>query len=199
MKSIGPKDKEFLNIITASPDGRQSHSSCIVKAHGTQRPGKTFRMDGGELWFYCPEGAILAGNFYKFLRGDIEDKWVQKYTNSDTVPDLSLCKSIDRHQSGGSSFEIGVTLANYPDYGESQSFTNYEYLQKLCTDGVCKYDLVSVRNRSIFVRWSTVTLHEVYLALKKAGYGFGIIHCYMCRSPNDKARQWNLHTKTWIS
>lgn len=186
---------DHICIITKNANASKSNNGVIIIAHGAQRVGKTFPLEGGEVWFYCPDGSTLLANKYAFFRRYIKTKVVEKLVSPSAAncPDYELHKTTTYH-GGGDHAEIGKEeiiriLKEDPATAESKGYSDYAHLSKLVTSGDIPYDIVSIRNR-----WfsSGTTFKNVMKTLKKEGYGYGEVHCYFCRSAPVNPKVWSV-------
>jgi hypothetical protein len=187
-------------MITAKKNASQHNNGVIVIAHGAQLAGESFPLEGGEVWFYCPDGATLLENKYDFFRTRIKTHMVEKLVSpgNATCPNYRLHKTTTYH--GGASHaavgkkEIIRILKEDPATAEAKGYSDYEYLDKLVTNGEIAYDIASIRHR-----WFSdgTTFKDVMKTLKKEGYGYGEVHCYFCRS-SANPKTWDVEERKYV-
>lgn len=192
---------QHICIITKNKNASKSNNDVIIIAHGAQRVGQSFALEGGEVWFYCPDGATLLENKYDFFRTRIKTHVYEKYTSpgAKTCPDYTLHKTTTYH--GGASHaavgkkEIIRILTEDPAKAEAKGYSDYDYLDKLVTNGEIKYDIASIRHR-----WFSdgTSFKNVMKMLKQEGYGYGEFHCYFCRSAPVNPKTWDVEFRAYV-
>jgi hypothetical protein len=189
-----------LCIITKDAQAKKSNNGVIVIAHGRQRPtGTKFTLEGGTVYFYCPDGDGLHTNEYEFLKHWAGNKSYSAVLSDGTKKcrDYALSKSISYHGDANAKAlgkkGIDELVRDKPDEAEDRAMLNYEAIESLVTSGRCPYDVVLIRNRKVS---GGTTLSNVLKTLKQEGYGYGEVHCCFCRA-GDKPRPWRVAAKEY--
>lgn len=181
-------------VITKNANGSKSNNGVVIVAHGGKRDGKTFKLKGGAVYFYCPDGDTLVANTVASLEKYIPDHNYEiiRSTGSTDCPDYEIEKEVSYHCDDTSRSlgkkEIDRIVKDDPTRASQKGWQNYDSIEKRITDGVVKYDVVSIRNR-----WfsSGTTLSNVIKELKSHGYGYGEYHCHFCRCSSGGG-DWNV-------